>query len=109
MSAPGISVRTWRNEIFSTPAGEAEIELSESLAKASQQHADLSERLNDARWRYHVLDAPTISDGEFDAMMRQLIELEEAFPALRTPDSPTPAGRRPAVDHVRLQSSTCSG
>jgi DNA ligase (NAD+) len=71
------------------PAGDGEIELSESLAKASQQHADLSERLNDARWRYHVLDAPTISDGEFDAMMRQLMELEEAFPALRTPDSPS--------------------
>ena len=71
------------------PAGDGEIELSESLAKASQQHVDLSERLNDARWRYHVLDAPTISDGEFDAMMRQLMELEDAFPALRTPDSPS--------------------
>jgi DNA ligase (NAD+) len=71
------------------PAGDGEIELSESLAKASQQHADLSDRLNDARWRYHVLDAPTISDGEFDEMMRQLMELEDAFPALRTPDSPS--------------------
>ena len=76
-------------EILAAPAGDGEIELSESLAKASQQHADLSERLNDARWRYHVLDAPTISDGEFDAMMRQIMELEEAFPALRTPDSPS--------------------
>ena len=76
-------------EILSTPAGDGEIELSESLAKASQRHADLSERVNDARWRYYVLDAPTISDGEFDAMMRQLNELEDAFPALRTPDSPT--------------------
>jgi DNA ligase (NAD+) len=65
------------------------IELSETLAEASQRHAELSERLNDARWRYYVLDAPTISDGEFDALMRQLIELEEAFPTLRTPDSPT--------------------
>ena len=50
------------------PAGDGEIELSESLAKASQRHADLSERVNDARWRYYVLDAPTISDGEFDAI-----------------------------------------
>jgi DNA ligase (NAD+) len=77
------------NEIFSTPAGEPEIERSESLAEASQRHADLSERVNEARWRYYVLDAPTMSDGEFDALMRQLIELEEAFPSLRTPDSPT--------------------
>jgi DNA ligase (NAD+) len=69
--------------------GGSEIELSETLAEASQRHAELSERLNDARWRYYVLDAPTISDGEFDALMRQLIELEEALPALRTPDSPT--------------------
>src|SRR5215218_9358429 len=71
------------------PAGDGEIELSESLAKASQQHADLSERLNDARWWYYVLKATTISDGQFDAMMRQLMELEDAFPALRTPDSPS--------------------
>jgi DNA ligase (NAD+) len=77
------------NETFSPPAGEPEIERSESLAEASQRHADLSERVNEARWRYYVLDAPTMSDGEFDALMRQLIELEDAFPSLRTPDSPT--------------------
>jgi DNA ligase (NAD+) len=77
------------NEIISTPAGEPEIERSGSLAEASQRHADLSERVNEARWRYYVLDAPTVSDGEFDALMRQLLELEDAFPSLRTPDSPT--------------------
>ena len=71
------------------PTGDGEIELSESLAKASQRHADLSERINDARWRYYVLDAPTISDGEFDVLLRQLMELEETYPSLRTPDSPT--------------------
>ena len=53
------------------------------------RHAELSDELNEARWRYHVLDAPTISDGEFDAKMRELDRLEDAFPALRTPDSPT--------------------
>jgi DNA ligase (NAD+) len=77
------------DEIFTTPAGEQEIERSEPLAEASQRHADLSERVNEARWRYYVLDAPTMSDGEFDALMRQLIELEGAFRSLRTPDSPT--------------------
>jgi DNA ligase (NAD+) len=77
------------NETVSPPAGEPEIERSESLAEASQRHADLSERVNEARWRYYVLDAPTMSDGEFDALMRQLTELEDAFPSLRTPDSPT--------------------
>ncbi len=49
----------------------------------------LTEQLNDARWRYHVLDAPTISDGEFDTMMRELNAIEDRFPGLRTPDSPT--------------------
>ena len=87
MAKETFSVSTDEEEI--EPAGDGEIELSESLAKASQRHADLSERVNEARWRYYVLDAPTISDGEFDATMRQLNELEDAFPALRTPDSPT--------------------
>ena len=36
-----------------------------------------------------MLDAPTISDGEFDAILRELSDLEDAFPILRTPDSPT--------------------
>jgi DNA ligase (NAD+) len=38
--------------------------------------------------RYHTLDAPTISDGEFDALVRELRALEEEFPELITPDSP---------------------
>ncbi|HZR50611.1 MAG TPA: NAD-dependent DNA ligase LigA, partial [Streptosporangiaceae bacterium] len=39
--------------------------------------------------RYHVLDAPLISDAEYDALMRELRALEEQHPDLRTPDSPT--------------------
>ena len=70
-------------------SGDGDIELSASQASASQRHADLSERVNDARWRYYVLDAPTLSDGEFDAILRELSDLEDAFPTLRTPDSPT--------------------
>ena len=64
-------------------------EQAEPDAEARQRHADLSEQLEEARWRYYVLDAPTIADGEFDALMRELNELEDEFPALRTPDSPT--------------------
>ncbi|MGD7707174.1 NAD-dependent DNA ligase LigA [Microlunatus sp. Y2014] len=56
---------------------------------ARERHAELSEALNDARWRYHVLDAPTISDAEFDRQLRELTELEDRYPALRTPDSPS--------------------
>jgi DNA ligase (NAD+) len=60
-----------------------------SLESARQQHAELSEKLTDAQYRYHVLDAPTISDAEYDANLRTLGEIEERFPELRTPDSPT--------------------
>ena len=56
---------------------------------ARRRHAELSDQLNEARWRYHVLDAPTISDGEFDRLMAELVALEEETPALRTPDSPS--------------------
>ena len=69
--------------------GEVEIERDPAEAEASRRHAELTELLNEARWRYHVLDAPTISDGEFDAGMRELNAIEDAYPSLRTPDSPT--------------------
>jgi len=38
---------------------------------------------------YYVLDAPEVSDAEYDALLRRLVEIEETHPALRTPDSPT--------------------
>ncbi|MDH2427645.1 NAD-dependent DNA ligase LigA [Sphaerisporangium sp. TRM90804] len=56
---------------------------------ALERHAELAELADDANWRYYVLDAPTVSDGEYDQWMRELRELEEAHPSLRTPDSPT--------------------
>jgi DNA ligase (NAD+) len=40
-------------------------------------------------YRYHVLDAPLVSDAEYDALMRRLVEIEAAYPDLATPDSPT--------------------
>ena len=39
--------------------------------------------------RYYELDAPEISDAEYDALFRRLQELEAAHPAVRSPDSPT--------------------
>ncbi len=49
----------------------------------------LTEELNKHNHAYYVLDEPTITDFEYDAMMRELIALEEANPELRRPDSPT--------------------
>ena len=57
--------------------------------EAREEHRDLAEQVEDARWRYYVLDDPTLSDADFDQRMRRLEELEERFPELRTPDSPT--------------------
>ena len=55
--------------------------------------ADEAEKLRDEIRRhehlYYVLDAPEITDGQFDVLLRELIELETKFPVLMTPDSPT--------------------
>jgi len=59
------------------------------LDEARREHAELSEKLSDAQYRYHVLDSPTISDAEYDQGIRALNEIEDQFPELRTPDSAT--------------------
>jgi DNA ligase (NAD+) len=53
------------------------------------QWEELAEEARQHQFAYHVKDAPTISDGEYDALMRRLDALEEEHPSLRTPDSPT--------------------
>ncbi|MFD8964134.1 NAD-dependent DNA ligase LigA [Streptomyces sp. NPDC059568] len=58
-------------------------------AKARDQHAQLAEQIEEHRFRYYVNDQPVISDGEFDRLLRSLEALEETYPELRTPDSPT--------------------
>jgi len=57
--------------------------------EAADRHAELSRVVEDHRFRYYVLDQPTASDAEFDALLKELEALEEAHPSLRTPDSPT--------------------
>jgi DNA ligase (NAD+) len=54
-----------------------------------QEWTDLAEQALTAQFAYHVKDAPTISDGEYDALIRRLNAIEERFPSLRTPESPT--------------------
>jgi len=53
------------------------------------EHADLAEQVADHRYRYYVLDAPVVADGEFDALFARLVALEERWPSLRTLQSPT--------------------
>ncbi len=61
----------------------------EPPASARERHAELSAEIDDNQYRYYVLDAPTVSDAEYDALMRELTQLEADYPALRTPQSPT--------------------
>jgi DNA ligase (NAD+) len=49
----------------------------------------LRAEIDDANYRYYALDAPTISDAEYDRLFRELQALEAAHPDLATPDSPT--------------------
>jgi len=56
---------------------------------ARQQIAELSAIIAQHEYQYYVLDAPTISDSEYDGLYRQLADLEQQFPQLITADSPT--------------------
>lgn len=51
--------------------------------------SELKQILTEYGYQYYVLDNPTVSDFEYDALMRELIALEEANPELKTADSPT--------------------
>lgn len=68
--------------------------------------ADLRRQLEDANYRYYVLDEPSIPDAEYDRLLRELEALEAAHPALVTADSPTqrvgnaPAGKFAEVRHA---------
>ncbi|HSR24529.1 MAG TPA: NAD-dependent DNA ligase LigA, partial [Candidatus Eisenbacteria bacterium] len=79
--------------------------------EARHRHATLVERIEQARFAYYVRDAPTISDGAYDALMREIESLEERHPELRTPDSPTQtvggtySTEFTAVDHLERMMS----
>ncbi len=56
---------------------------------ARHQWEELAEQVRGHQFAYHVRDAPTVSDGEYDTLMRRLENLEDDWPELRSPDSPT--------------------
>ena len=77
--------------------------------------ADLRQRIERANYEYHVLDAPTISDEAYDALLRELTDLEERHPELVTPESPTqrvgapPSTRFAPVRHAAPMLSLANG
>jgi DNA ligase (NAD+) len=77
-------------EIVQGPTPEQEAAAGKDpTPEASARHAELSDEVRGHQYRYYVLDSPTVSDAEFDRLLRELEALEAEFPALRTPDSPT--------------------
>ena len=70
--------------------------LEEKMVSYSDNHNDIIKKIEELRekiryhnYRYYVLDDPTVSDAEYDRLMRDLIELEEKYPQYITPSSPT--------------------
>ncbi len=59
------------------------------ITSAEKRVAELQTLLNQYNYEYYVLDNPSVPDAEYDQKLRELIELEEKFPELKTPDSPT--------------------
>ncbi len=58
-------------------------------AEAKQRIEQLAAQIREHDYRYYVLDRPTLSDAQYDKRFRELKALEERFPDLRPPDSPT--------------------
>jgi len=77
------------------------------MVKPEARAAELRRLITDANHRYHVLDAPTVSDGEYDGWVRELQAIEAEHPDLVTPDSPTqrvggpPASQFAQVEHLQ--------
>jgi len=69
-----------------------------------QRLMELQKQLRFHNYRYYILNDPVINDHEFDRYYRELLELEEKYPTLKTPDSPTQrAGTPPSEAFTRLE------
>ena len=66
----------------------------------------LRREIEEHNQRYYLHDAPTISDAAYDALFRRLVELEERYPALHSPSSPTQrVGAAPAEKFATVRHS----
>src|SRR6267143_6191857 len=70
-------------------------------ADALQRISELREQIHHPDYLYYAQARPEISDAEYDALMRELREVEAAFPDLVTPDSPTQRVAGQPVDTFR--------
>lgn len=70
---------------------------AENLNKVKQEIDELRAEINRNNYLYYVLDAPEISDAEYDRLMQRLRELEAKYPQFITPESPTQRVGAPPV------------
>ena len=74
-----------------------------SAKKAGERVLALRTELERHSRLYHVLDAPEISDFEYDHLFRELVDLESAHPELQSADSPTQrVGGEPAATFTKV-------
>ena len=78
----GVSPRAKKTDTVRAPD---ERERAEAKLRVEELRAEIEHH----RYRYHVLDDPEVADAEYDELMRELRALEDRFPELQTPDSPT--------------------
>lgn len=57
--------------------------------QAAQEVSQLRDELNRLNYHYYTLDSPLVDDAEYDRKLRELLDMEQRFPELATPDSPT--------------------
>ncbi|MBC7236492.1 MAG: NAD-dependent DNA ligase LigA [Chloroflexi bacterium] len=78
--------------------------MSQDIQAIRERVEQLRKLIHYHAFRYYTLDAPEISDAEYDALMRELEQLEQEHPELITPDSPTQrVGAEPAPEFVRVE------
>jgi DNA ligase (NAD+) len=65
---------------------------------ADERARELRRLIEDANHRYYVLDDPQLSDADYDLLLRELLDIEDRYPELRTPDSPTQRVGAPAAE-----------
>ena len=77
-----------------------------TLHEAMKRAGELREKIVYNSRLYYENDAPEISDYEYDMMFRELTELEEKYPAIKTPDSPTVRVGGKALDRFEKYTHT---
>jgi DNA ligase (NAD+) len=79
--------------------------MSDDLQVVAQRAQEMRDRLHHANYEYYILDQPTLSDADYDRMLKELAAIEQEHPELVTADSPTqrvgasPASDFPSITH----------